>query len=247
MRFMARAIRAGRLRGGSLISPIFAKLPDVCTSVATKYGAALPHRVKRFASQNAHQPGPVCNPTDIASRHALRHDAESVYWVLVWWAICAAPEGRAASSVDASLWSCLTSSSIRDNRPTTIEDDDLDPSYNALGSLLSSLASLLGNDLHWATKAPFNHPEFLHEAFQRHILNFLVENKNEDFLLLPTSGKPRVPEKFIFYAEPPQRVEHLRNSSTAGISNSLKRPASASGQDEFKVSPMILPPTAKKY
>ena len=125
-----------------------------------------------------------------------------------------------------------------------IKDSDLDPSYNALQSLLNNLASYLEHDLHWATEAPFNDPEFLHEAFQRRILNFLIENEDEDFLLLPILGKPREPEKLISYAEPPRsRIEHLRSFSTVGISNSLKRPAS--GQDESKVSPMILRPAAK--
>ncbi len=230
---MARAIRAGHLLGGSgdFTYPFYHKLPDICTS----YEAALPDRVKRFACQiSGHQPGIVRNPTKVIARHALRHDAESVYWVLVWWAICAAPEGRASSPVRSTLWNNLTSSDC-DDRPTMIKDSDLDPSYNALQSLLNNLASYLEHDLHWATEAPFNDPEFLHEAFQRHILNFLIENKDEDFLLLPTSGKPREPKQLIFYAEPPRsRIEHLRT---------LKRPAS--GQDESKVSPMILRPTAK--
>ena len=243
---MARVIRAGHLMGGpgDFTSPFFHKLPDICTSVATKYGAALPDRVKRFACQiSGHQPGIVRNPTKVIARHALRHDTESVYWVLVWWAICAAPEGRASSPVRPTLWNILTSSDC-DDRPTMIKDSDLDPSYNALKSLLNNLASYLEHDLHWATEAPFNDPEFLHEALQRRILNFLIENEDEDFLLLPTSGKPREPEKLISYAEPPQsRIEHLRSFSTVGISNSLKRPAS--GQDESKVSPMILRPTAK--
>ncbi len=236
---MARVIRAGRLMG-DLICPIFYRIPDVFSSAAQKYRAAYPDRVKRFTghvSDHDHMPGLARYPSNISPHHALRHDAESVYWVLVWWAVRAAPEGKVSSPVEASLWNHLTCDD-RDQRPATIEEGELHPSYDGLRSLLNILASYLANDPHWATEDPFDHPEYLHEVFQRRILNFLVEKKNENFMLLPLSKKPREPEIFNYAEYRQSRTEYLHDSSTTEIGNSLKRPASSHG--EVEVSPAIL-------
>ncbi|KJA13870.1 hypothetical protein HYPSUDRAFT_49570 [Hypholoma sublateritium FD-334 SS-4] len=232
VQFMARAIREGRLIGDHAMIPLFKSPPEISGTLLTRYRGVLPDRVKRFACETrTYSPGLVEKPSNTTARHALRHDAESVYWVLVWWAVCAAPAGANNSSVASKLWTNLTDN-LSDDRPPRVRDGNLDPSYAALQSLLNSLGDYLAYDLHWANEAPFNHPEFLHEAFQRLILNFLVDNKDEAFMLLPTAGKPRECEKQVHYAAPGRsRHQHLMNTSSAGGS-SLKRPASS--QDELE-------------
>ena len=44
-----------------------------------------------------------------------------------------------------------------------------------LSELLDQLGEALESDLHWATDTPYTHPEFLHEVFQRYMLNFIFE------------------------------------------------------------------------
>ncbi|KJA13916.1 hypothetical protein HYPSUDRAFT_49539 [Hypholoma sublateritium FD-334 SS-4] len=232
VRFMARSIRGGRVLGDSDIPLLFKSPPEISETLLTRYGGILPDRVKRFACKTSkHSPDYTENPSGTIARHALRHDAESVFWVLVWWAVCAAPAGKASSEVHQDLWRNLTGND-RDFRPTRIVESELDPSYDALRNLINPMASYLIHDLHWATETPFNHPEFLHESFQRLILNFLVDNKDEDFMVLPTSGKPRESKQLAHYGEPVRsRQQHLLDTSSAGGS-SLKRPASSQGELE---------------
>ncbi|KJA13912.1 hypothetical protein HYPSUDRAFT_49536 [Hypholoma sublateritium FD-334 SS-4] len=236
MQFMARSIRKGRLLGGHAMIPFFDSPPEISKTLLTRYRGIFPDRVKRFPCKiPTHIPGIVKNPSNTIAYHALRHDAESVYWVLVRWAVCAAPAGKASPPVSQHMRFRLTED-YSDYRPSYIEEGELDPSYDALRNLLNNMASYLDHDLHWATEAPFNHPEFLHEALQRLILNFLADNKDEDFMLLPTSGKPRELQEPLRYAEPVRSgQEHLLDPSSAGGGNcSLKRPASSQGELERK-------------
>ncbi|KJA14539.1 hypothetical protein HYPSUDRAFT_431489 [Hypholoma sublateritium FD-334 SS-4] len=237
VQFMARTIRRGRLIGDQAMIPLFKRPPEISGALLTRYRGVLPDRVQRFACETpTHSPGLIETPSNTIARHALRHDAESVYWVLVWWAVCVAPAGKDSTPVPTLLWDILTGSN-HDFRPPQIGDGQLDPSYGAVRELLNSLASYLDPDHHWANAAPFDHPEFLHEVFQRLILNFLVDNKDEVFMLLPTAGRSRESEKPVHHAEPGRsRHQHLLDTSSAGGS-SLKRPASS--QDELEVSPMF--------
>ncbi|KJA15651.1 hypothetical protein HYPSUDRAFT_48182 [Hypholoma sublateritium FD-334 SS-4] len=115
-----------------------------------------------------------------------------------------------------------------------LEDNVLDPAYASLQGLLNDLREAMEHDHYWASEAPYNHPEFLHEVFQRHILCFLINHRNEDFMELPTSGKPRGPVKSVPHAELSKTRENLLHGSGTGrgSGNSLKRSASGLGDSE---------------
>lgn len=46
----------------------------------------------------------------------------------------------------------------------------------------AQLGKALQSDLYWATEAPYTHLDFLHEVFQCHILNFIFDNHNAEFM-----------------------------------------------------------------
>ncbi|KJA13323.1 hypothetical protein HYPSUDRAFT_209641 [Hypholoma sublateritium FD-334 SS-4] len=211
VQFMARTIRAGRLIGDDAMIPLFRRPPEIAESLLTRYGSTLPNRAKRFACPTpTHSPGPIENPSSAIPRHALRHAAE------------------VSPPLPQGLWVTLTANH-RDGRPTRIVPGERHPAYDAVRSVINALAAYLAPDLHWAADAPFTPPEFLHEAFQRLVLNFLGDHRDEGFMLLPTSGEPREFDSLVNYAEPPfSRREYL-------LRTSAKRPASSQGGLERKV------------
>ena len=63
----------------------------------------------------------------------------------------------------------------------------LDPQYQELVPLFLQMAAQLRGGLYWAKyggTAEMKDPEFLHEALQRIIFNFLMENKTKPFMEL---------------------------------------------------------------
>ena len=125
--------------------------------------------------------------------HELRHDAESCFWLLVWWAIHLCPESPPSSNSD--IFGYLTKIDLAngtDPRVSFIQWLDtgtswLDPQYQELVPLFLQMADQLRGDLYWAKyggTAEMKDPEFLHEALQLIIFNFLMENKTKPFMKL---------------------------------------------------------------
>jgi len=131
--------------------------------------------------------------------HELWHDGESMFWLLVWWAIHLRspnkPNSPSPSEIPDGLFRILT-----DVDPATGEDGRnhfiseivrgrswLDPEYRGLEVLFQQMATQLQGDLYWAKHGgpkEMKDPEFLHEALQRIIFNFLMENKTKHFMNL---------------------------------------------------------------
>jgi len=44
------------------------------------------------------------------------------------------------------------------------------------------MAKLIREDYHWVKEEKYKHPEYLHDALQRVILNFALENKDAPFM-----------------------------------------------------------------
>jgi hypothetical protein len=90
--------------------------------------------------------------------------------------------------------------------------------YQPLWPLLSQLAAIIDVDRHWLTSSdPRNHPGYITEAFQRLILQFILDNGNEEFMQRKVRSRPRRPETIS---------ENLSPSYTSGqMENSRKRPS----------------------
>jgi len=192
--FMARAVRASRPLGRLGNVAVYWKVPEL-SQRARVYGDVFPDRLTRFQhspnSPDDHLVRIGVPPNPNSWRHKLHHDAESAFWLLVWWVANAAPVG-CTSEIPIDLWVPLISNT-NDTRPLEIPCTSFDPAYAPLSELLDQLGQALEHDLHWATVTPYTHPEFLHEVFQRHILNFIFENRNRDFMTLAKADASRKP------------------------------------------------------
>jgi len=97
------------------------------------------------------------------------------------------------------LRDCFFSSEINRGRSW------LDPAYEELNSLFREMANQISRDLYWINKestgddcpGEMEKPDFLHEALQRLIFNFLVEHKHKGFMELTTDITHRQPEAYF--------------------------------------------------
>ena len=192
--FMARAVRVSRPLGKVGTPAWYMKVPEL-SEKACVYRDVYPDRLIRFrhspGSPNRHTVDIDAPPNPSSWRHELRHDAESAFWLLVWWVVNAVPDG-CTSEVPIEIWVPLVGTAF-EARPLDIPSGCLDPIYAPLSELLQQLGEALGSDLHWATDTPYTHPDFLHEVFQRHILNFIFENRDKNFMKLAKGDHSRIP------------------------------------------------------
>jgi len=201
--FMARSVVAGHpltLQPGVFLTGI----PSL--SALPVYSKLLPERLKKIPQPLKDQAmyfvmipeGISINQESLRSlpwTHELRHDGESVFWLLVWWAIHLRPRSPSPSKIDSKAFGCLTNIDLEtgvDHRVAFLQQlaqrvSWLDPEYRELEPLFLQMANQLTGDLYWAEYGDaeeMKHPEFLHEALQRIIFNFLMENKTKHFMKL---------------------------------------------------------------
>ncbi|KAF9473233.1 hypothetical protein BDN70DRAFT_937586 [Pholiota conissans] len=196
--FMARAIRMEGPQGEISDIITYPGVPELMPVARAAFERAFPDRLERFPSS----PHTSVVGTDQSLwSHRLYHDAESAYWLLAWWAVTASPLGHPKLLVDDAVWSGFNQPGIKEHaRNYKLLPDALDPLYSPLGPLLRSLGFFLRHDLFWASQEPHTHPEFLHEVFQRSILNFIVENQNEAFMNHPKASSLRYRAEWCVHA-----------------------------------------------
>jgi hypothetical protein len=158
------------------------------------YASVHQNRINKFPVQTKNiliDPRELGNQSQGEWRHGLEHDAESVFWLLVYWAVVAQPKGRpkGLEDIDTHLWAGLIGNYKR--REDLIDSfsakrwlKDLTHSvYEPLGILISKLASFLVVDRCWLPASDVrNNPEYLNEAFQRSILEFIIDNCDAEFM-----------------------------------------------------------------
>jgi hypothetical protein len=192
---MARAVRAGRPLGEVGDPSWYRNVPELSPK-AHVYEKVFGDRLKRFQHSSNRHMVDIKSPPDLSQwRHELRHDAESAFWLLLWWVVNAAPADGCTSEIPIGLWGPLVDTTD-DKRSLKVTSNDLDPAYAPLSVLLQQLGQALEHDLYWATETPYTHPDFLHEVFQRHILNFIFENGDQKFMYLATGNASRKPSNF---------------------------------------------------
>ena len=115
-------------------------------------------------------------------RHELDHDVESVFWLLLYWAMVAQPKGCPREYIDSSSWTAMLGDFKARERLVLVFSSGDWPTglthsiYAPLWPLITSLAATLVVDSHWLTKSNVQkHPEYICEAFQRLILGFHQE------------------------------------------------------------------------
>jgi hypothetical protein len=182
-----------------------------------------PDRIKKFPYQPRNFF--LTSPDSINPhwRHELDHDTESVFWLILYWVIGAQPEGEQGEPINMLVWVSLTGSAgdrvalLRSRQSLDAATHSL---YQPLWPFLNQLAAIVDVDRHWLTSSdPRNHPGYINEAFQRLILQFILDNGNEEFMQRKVRSRPRRPESWAETIS-----ENLSLSYTLGqMENSRKR------------------------
>jgi len=190
--FIARAVERGEH-----LPPVYALVPEI-PNYPDPYAKVHPDRVKIFPGLKEEI---IINPKRFHDksqksqperwRHELEHDTESVFWLLLNWAMVVQPENCPKETIDLLSWLGLTGKfDDRDSlvhRFTNYMPTNLTHSfYKPLQPLIKDLAAILVIDSHWL-KAPDPRKDtfYVTEAFQRLILKFMIENRGKEFMDRP--------------------------------------------------------------
>ncbi|KAI0283159.1 hypothetical protein BC826DRAFT_1110371 [Russula brevipes] len=200
--FIARAVEMGKAVRPPLYSGIM-PIPEV-PKIPEPYSRRHPERIKKFPPMEFEFKPPSEGGTNSQFRHELDHDAESVFWLLLYWVVRAQPRQSGEESIDPGTWANLIgSANARNNLLRANLQSATHSAYRPLAPLLDNLAAMLVIDRHWLEESdPRNNPEYLLEAFQRLILQFILEHRNEPFMKLEVARNLRRPEETLKYFSP---------------------------------------------
>ncbi|KAG8922095.1 hypothetical protein FRC01_014492 [Tulasnella sp. 417] len=203
--FMARAVELGQPlelppRDG-FFNPILSLIPSAPDRYVSHYHDT---RLKEFPPTAKKVFDEAANSAPW--RHELDHDVESVFWLMLYWAMTARPEGGAADLIAPDVWGLLTGGALKRQfllegflRPPTVSGA-FHPTFQPLQELFRQLAGILCSiDRHWLQGSkqradPRNNPEYFAEAFQRLILQFLINhngNGDKNFMNQTIDSNPR--------------------------------------------------------
>jgi len=127
-------------------------------------------------------------------RHELDHDAESVFWLIYYWALCVQPEGYPKQDIPDDLWGGVTGSVGSRIRilgaiaGRFYPDHGTHSLYAPLWPLIEQLAAILLVDGYWLDNSePRRNLGYITEAFQRLILDFVLKHH---FHVMQSHEKP---------------------------------------------------------
>jgi hypothetical protein len=162
-------------------------------------------------------------PQDDGWRHELDHDVESVFWLLLYWAMVAQPEGRIGEPIHSPSWTGMLGDS--DDRAGLVSKLSSGPPpqnllhsvYEPVWPLISNLAALLVVDSHWIPESSARkRPDYMCEAFQRLILQFIDSKRSENFMTCRVADSLRqvagVPQSQALSTTPSQLKESERQT-----------------------------------
>jgi len=173
----ARAIPLPEL---ALVPPV-PRSPELYASVHPDRIAKCPFAQRQILDHPERDPSPW--------RHELEHDAESVFWLFLYWAMVVQPVRCPTEEIDPGSWANLLGpASSRDDLVGTIAQKGVRTGlihsiYKHLSPLIKNLASILVVDRQWLAESDVrNDPAYIGEAFQRLILQFMVDHREEKFM-----------------------------------------------------------------
>lgn len=188
---MARAIRSGKIKRGKYH---LYRMPQL-NKGKDHYQQYLGGRLEMFPPN---EDSPQVIPADIildSFQHKLCYDAESVFWLLLYWCIQVQPDSRGKNkdAPKTTHWSNLTGGSGTDDPRTfflgPFPSNVCHEAYQPLEGLLEKMAEQLKG--HPELTKERDKEEYLHEAFQRIIFEFISSQYQEPFMYLPTNPIPR--------------------------------------------------------
>ena len=199
--FIARAVE---LRQAVSLPKGVAVVPAIPDSLA-EYSLKHPARTNKFSSSKKL----FLDPETVSSRshqwrHELEHDAESVFWLLLYWAMVVQPKSPAKKipneAIDSAAWAEITGDAEKRNALVrSLAQGSLSrvthSFFKPLQPLIESLAAFLVVDRHWLKQSDKrNQLEYLNEAFQCSILAFILDNRGKQFMDHPVDSTLRAVE-----------------------------------------------------
>ena len=171
----------------------------------------------------------VCKPSPDSVnrqwRHEL-HDVKSVFWLLLYWVVLAQPAQLGKEEINANIWTGLMGSSVKLRtgllRSLCAEkslEELMHSVYQRLFPLLRNLATILIVDRHWLDESETrNDPEYVSEAFQCLILQFILDHRDEEFMTREVEPEHRKSDQVG------QNPNLLSTASSRRDQNNRKRP-----------------------
>jgi hypothetical protein len=173
------------------VPAIYAPIPRIPNS-PDDYAKAHPDRVQSFPdSEKKILIDPelvVDNESQGGWRHELEHDTESVFWLLLYWAMVMQPKDRPKEMIDTESWNTLNGNHKARQffllkLSQIIPSNLIHSSYEPLQPLIRDLATILVIDRHWVPASdPRKDRYYITEAFQRLILQFIIDNRGKEFM-----------------------------------------------------------------
>ena len=161
-------------------------------------------------------------------RHELEHDAESVFWLLLYWTMVVQPmqSPTHGECINPGAWANLLGQAP--DRNTLVISLALgdpipgltDSIYQPLRLLIKNLASILVVDRQWLAESDVrNDPAYISEAFQRLILQFILDHRDQEFMSCEADVK------FRSVKPTPQSNAYSATNSEKMLALDRKRPS----------------------
>ena len=201
--FMARLARSPVVQQKKYV---LTAMPQLQTEFALKrYKICVGDRLKEFP-ENDDSLYKIKLDKDIPYAHRLSYDTESILWLLFSWAAQIQPLKKGPENpIPATLWMDLTGGQGADDPRVGLVNNfrknTCHPVYQDIETLLRSLLEQLdGYQEQIAQSSNEQDPsrrkdDYLSEAFQREILDFIVKNIDAPFMLEKISPKRRPKER----------------------------------------------------
>jgi len=195
--FIARGVE----HGGPVPSPNRPCVVPEVPGAPEPYASHHPDRIQQFPFAPNLLFIPEMSSTDDINnrqwRHELDHDTESVFWLILYWAVCVQPQDGPKEAIDAMIWGGLMGPV--ESRSNLLKSDFKHAThsiYRPLESLLSKLAAILVVDRNWLESSdPRNNAGYANEAFQRLILQFILDHRQDTFMKTKVDRELRHPKR----------------------------------------------------
>ena len=176
-------------------------MPEHIPEALERYQLVLPERLEQFRVDNGRHPINHVIEMKLQAedkrewRHELRHDVESVFWMLLHWVVVFRPsQDTKPPTIPLAFWSIFTAEIYRPSLVARVrekegneEDRWVHPELDPVWELIEQMAAHLDGEIHWLPKGDecykqMTNASYLREVFQRLILNFLFRYGNETFM-----------------------------------------------------------------
>lgn len=223
--FIAEFLRTKKRKIGYYELP---PMPKLDAGAAVAYKKCVPSRLTDFPQMDIKKEE-IVNWEEkmgvgVEDQHKLRYDAESAFWLLLYWTVLACPAGKDVKNhpIPENFWRDFTTldkdTNYRSALLECLPKQVIMPEYGPLENLIKDMAKQLVGDYEVSQSKHRKDDAFLHEAFQRTILNFLFKHHSAPFMTLEKGLENRKVEERQLMRPPLSRASIAKNRASRSIS-----------------------------